>query len=280
MGKKALLEFDKIGMWSEIKLEIIEAYAKEYTKILSHQNYIKSVYIDAFSGAGVHKSKTSGEDILGSPLKVLSVNPKFYHYYFIDLDPAKSDYLKTKIGNRENVSVYRGDCNSILSSKILPKVQYKDYMRGLCLLDPYGLHLDWKIIQKVGEMKTIEIFLNFPITDMNRNVFWNKFEGVDEADIKRMTLYWGDESWRNIAYTTNKNLFGYIEKEEGGTIAKAFQARLRNIAKFNYVSEPLPMRNSKNAVVYYLFFASQKPVAKKIVDHIFNKYAKSGMIQK
>ena len=35
---------------------------------------------------------------------------------------------------------------------------------------------------------------------------------------------------------------------------------------------PLPMKNKKNAVVYYLFFASQKPVAQKIITAIFDKY--------
>jgi hypothetical protein len=32
------------------------------------------------------------------------------------------------------------------------------------------------------------------------------------------------------------------------------------------------MRNTKGVILYYLFFASQKPVAKKIVDAIFDKY--------
>ena len=32
------------------------------------------------------------------------------------------------------------------------------------------------------------------------------------------------------------------------------------------------MRNSNNAVVYYLFFASQKYVAEKIIEDIFSKY--------
>jgi hypothetical protein len=31
------------------------------------------------------------------------------------------------------------------------------------------------------------------------------------------------------------------------------------------------MRNKMNAVVYYLFFASQKPVAEKIITDIFSK---------
>ena len=272
MARKATLRFDEVGIWSEIKLEIIEAYAKEYATILSHQNYIKAVYIDAFSGAGIHKSKTSGQDILGSPLKILSLSQKFNHYYFIDLNPDKANFLKGKIGDRSDVDVYPSDCNSVLLNDIFPKVKYENYMRGLCLLDPYGLHLDWNVIKKAGEMKSMEIFLNFPIADMNRNVFWHNFDGVDEADIARMTKYWGDASWRDIAYTSKKNLFGWPEKEEGAVIAENFQKRLKNVAGFSYVSKPLPMRNSKNAIVYYLFFASQKPVAKKIVDYIFEKY--------
>jgi hypothetical protein len=39
-----------------------------------------------------------------------------------------------------------------------------------------------------------------------------------------------------------------------------------------FVAEPLPMKNSTNAVVYYLFFASQKTVAQKIIDDIFKNY--------
>lgn len=274
MSRKDILEFDEVGIWSEIKLEIIKEYAAAYAKIMSNQDYMKSAYIDAFSGAGVHKSKTSGQDVLGSPLKVLSVNPKFDHYYFIDFDPSKTDYLRTKVGSRQDVDIYHGDCNSVLLNDIFPKVRYKDYMRSLLLLDPYGLDLDWGVVEKAGEMKSIEIFLNFPITDMNRNVFWRNPEGVDKDDIMRMTKYWGDDSWRNIAYTTKKNLFGYPEKEEGQVIAEKFQERLKSVAKFDYVSSPLPMKNSKNAIVYYLFFASQKPVAKKIIDHIFQKYSK------
>jgi hypothetical protein len=36
------------------------------------------------------------------------------------------------------------------------------------------------------------------------------------------------------------------------------------------------MRNSQGATVYYLFFASQKPVAQDIVEDIFRKYRNGG----
>ncbi len=55
-------------------------------------------------------------------------------------------------------------------------------------------------------------------------------------------------------------------------MAEAFKLRLTKNAGFAYVANPIPMRNSKGAILYYLFFASQKPVAKKIVNAIFDKY--------
>jgi hypothetical protein len=44
------------------------------------------------------------------------------------------------------------------------------------------------------------------------------------------------------------------------------------IAKLGQGFKPLPMRNSKKAVVYYLFFASPKAVAEKIITDIFRNY--------
>ena len=125
-------------------------------------------------------------------------------------------------------------------------------------------------------MKSLDVFLNFPVQDMNRNVFWHNPEGVDEDDIRRMNRFWGDESWRNVVYETKNNLFGWPEKEPNEVIAEAFRQRLMSVAKFDQVPEPLPMKNSKGAIVYYLFFASKYETAAKIARQIFEKYRKQG----
>jgi hypothetical protein len=54
----------------------------------------------------------------------------------------------------------------------------------------------------------------------------------------------------------------------------AFRERLKKKAGFKFVSKPMPMKTKTNAIIYYLYFASQKPVAAGIVDDIFNKYRK------
>ena len=74
----ASFEFDEIGYWSEVKLDIIKDYAKAYSTILSKQKWCKGhYYIDAFAGAGVHISKATGEFVPGSPLIALNTKPQF-----------------------------------------------------------------------------------------------------------------------------------------------------------------------------------------------------------
>jgi three-Cys-motif partner protein len=181
------------------------------------------------------------------------------------------------VKGRADVHIHEGDCNRVLLDKIFPNVQWKQFRRGLCLLDPYGLQLDWKVIETAGKMRTIDMFLNFPVADINRNVLWRHPEGVDVADLKRMNSFWGGESWRQVAYTTKRDLFGHLEKEENEVVAEGFRQRLLTAAGFKHVPEPLPMRNTKGAIVYYLFFASPKLTAENIITDIFKKYRRRGV---
>ncbi len=272
------MKFDEIGYWSEIKLDIVKEYAAVYSTILAAQQKLHHVYIDAFAGAGVHKSKTTNEAVLGSPLNALAIKPSFREYHFIDLNGDKIQTLMQLVGNRNDVHTYTGDCNKILLEKVFPLVKYEDYRRGLCLLDPYGLHLNWEVVRKAGETKSIEILLNFPIMDMNRNALWHNPEKVGATGLKRMTAFWGDDSWRSSAYSTNRNLFGEPEKEDNKIIVEAYRKRLKDKAGFSFVPEPIPMRNTKGAEVYFLFFASNKAVAANIIRDIFDKYRKRGTI--
>jgi three-Cys-motif partner protein len=274
------VKLDEIGYWSEVKLDIIKEYAKAYSVIMNAQRNIqKYLYIDGFAGAGEHISKRTKEYLPGSPLNALNVEPSFKEFHFIDLDGGKADALRKSCLDYSNVKVYEGDCNDLLLQKIFPLAQYSDYRRALCLLDPYGLHLNWQVVYTAGQMESIEIFLNFPVMDMNMNVLWRNPDKVEELQLARMNAFWGDESWRNVAYTKTKGLFGDIEEKATiEQVVKAYQNRLKEVAGFAYVPDPIPMRNSTGAILYYLFFASPKETGAKIVKDIFDKYKNKGVI--
>lgn len=272
------MKLDQIGYWSEIKLEIIKKYASAYTSIMRNQAWCKGyVYIDAFAGAGKHISRRTGEMIPGSPLNALEVNPPFTEYHFIDLVEKRADVFRQIAKKNPNVHAYLGDCNEILVTKIFSALTYDSFKRALCILDPYGLQLKWETIKAAADMKTIDIFINFPIMDINRNVLFEDPAKAKQEDIERMNAFWGDESWKQLLYREQETLFGethHVRIEDYQALAKEFCKRLRQ-AGFNDVPKPILMTNKKNGPLYYLCFASQKGVAKDIVNDIFDKYRKA-----
>jgi three-Cys-motif partner protein len=271
---------DEVGYWTEIKLEILREYAQAYAAILHKQSAIKHVaYIDGFAGAGTHVSRSTGRRIEGSPRVALSIEPPFSHCHFVDLDGKRASRLRELAAGRQHVTVYEGDCNDVLVRDVFPQCRYEDYRRALCLLDPYKLNPKWHVVQAAGRMRSIEIFLNFMIMDANMNVLRTDPDCVSARQAQRMNEYWGDSSWRQVAYRREKGLFGDIEtKVTNEAVAEAYRTRLREVAGFKYVPEPLPMVNSTGAVIYYLFFASHNRTGDKIARAVFRKYKGKGRI--
>jgi three-Cys-motif partner protein len=266
---------DEIGAWSEIKLEIIREYATVYSRILAAQTSprFQHVYVDGFAGSGVHRSKATGRRLEGSPLIALSIRPPFHHYYFIDLRPEKIESLSALSEGRSDVSVLEGDCNSVLLEEVFPQIRYDQYRRGLCLLDPYGLQLKWEVIAEAARMRSIDIILNFPVGAMHRAALRSRLEKVDPERAALMDSCWGDRSWLGAAYPDEPTLFGPVAaKTTNEQFAEAFRRRLKDVAGFKHVPKPIPMRNSRNVVLYYVYFASRKPVAAGIMAGIFDKY--------
>ncbi len=276
------LVFDEIGYWSEIKLEIIEKYALAYSTVFSSPNYryLHHVYIDAFAGSGTHISKTTKGQVRGSPQIALDINPPFKEYYFIDIDGDKVVELNKIVANRPEAHVLKGDCNKRLLTDVFPKVKREDYCRGLCLLDPYGLNLKWEVIETAGKMGSIEIFLNFPVMDMRRNVLLSNPKDATPINITRMDAFWGNHSWSDIAYLQTQDLFGVVvdvKQKNIKLVTSAFRERLLEVAQFKYVPQPIPMRNTKSSILYFLFFASNNKTGNKILTDIFSKYRDRGM---
>jgi three-Cys-motif partner protein len=270
------VNLDEIGPWSEIKLDILRDYAAPYSRILSANGFHHG-YIDGFSGPGLHIRKADREEVLGSPLVALKVEPPFNEYHFIDLNGAKVDFLKNQVGTRPDVTFYNADSNKVLLDTVLPRFSYAKRTRALCVLDPYKLTLDWKVVCAAGNSRAVEVFINFPIMQMNRNCKHERLSEVLPGELQAMDHFWGDQSWHATMFrpSLQQNLFGDqdLDKTENRDLVNAYCARLRNIAGFGFVADPLPMRNSRNAIVYYLIFAGPNQTGWKIVQDIFRKYS-------
>ncbi len=267
-------KLDEIGYWSEVKLEIVRKYSQAYSTIMSKQAGIRRhIYVDGFAGAGVHISKKTRGFVLGSPLNALHITPPFTEFHLIDMDGGRAAGLRELVGDRPEVHVYEADCNQVLVDTVFPRARWSDRHRALCLLDPYGLHLDWRVIAAAGAMKSVEVFLNFPVMDMNMNVLWGDRSKVRESQKRRMDAFWGGSNWQEAAYRRTQGLFEEMEERAAiHAVARAYRDRLRDEAGFEFVPEPMPMRNTRGGIVYFLFFASPNRTGARIVAEIFEKY--------
>lgn len=264
-----------IRSWSEDKIMLLQKYAKPFSQIV--QKKLKAVYIDAFAGIGEFVSERNGQTVPGSPRAILEVEPPFNEYYFIEKDPRKLEQLRELKKPNATIICKSGDCNDILRNEVFPNVRKEDYKRGLCFLDPYGIHLDWKIIEQAGKMKSIEIFLNFSIMHINRNILRHDPSTIKEQEIARMDKFWGNGDWAQLINkkesVVQMSLFGHnSELVIYDDIVDAYSERLRKVAQFKFVSKPVPMCNSKGNVIYFLIHATHNKVGAKIVKDIFDNY--------
>jgi three-Cys-motif partner protein len=265
---------DEVGLWSEIKLEIVRKYAAAYTTVLNKQGgIVRWGYIDGFAGSGNLVSKETGQSIKGSAAQALEIVPPFHDFHFVDLDGSRADALRQLANDRNDVHVHRGDCNTILLRDVFPLFQWNDRRRALCILDPYKLCIDWNVLVAAGQARSIEVFYNFMVMDANMNVWKHDRSSVRPDQEARMTAVWGDDSWKELVWRKQKGLFEEMEEKEAPRVLiDAFRERLKGVAGFAYVPPPIPMRNSKNAIVYWLFFASPNSTGGKIVGEIFKRY--------
>lgn len=178
----------------------------------------------------------------------------------------------------KQIQIFQGDSNKILVDEIIPKIRYADFKRGFIFLDPCGMQVEWKTIEKIAETRSLEIFLNFPLMALNRSVLRSRFYELSETHIKRMNRFWGSDRWIEEIYSEQTNLFGEVEWEKSVSkareLANIFKNRLEEV--FDYVSEALVMRNSRNAPLYCLFYAGHNATGKKITNNIFEKYEHLG----
>ncbi|MCK5734614.1 MAG: three-Cys-motif partner protein TcmP, partial [Candidatus Latescibacteria bacterium] len=172
---------DTIGPWSEDKLQLLGKYLNAYTHIMRVQNWCKGYhYIDAFAGTG--KPRARDEEwydkeryIDGSPRVALTIQHPFHSYTFIEKTPWRVQRLREleKEFPHQNVRVYEGNSNHIITTEIVPHICYENFNRGLIFLDPFGMDTEWSTIEKIAETQALEIFMNFPLMALNRTALPN-----------------------------------------------------------------------------------------------------------
>lgn len=284
------------GPWTQDKLERLQKYLREYTKIFKRNpgaRYFEITYVDAFAGTGymaTHEMPLGNllgelpEEVeeyqKGSVRRALEVEPHFDHYIFVERDKKRFEELrqiKSDFPDRD-IILKNEDANSFLPRWCENLNTRKN--RAVVFLDPFGANVSWSAIQAIARTQAIDVWILFPLFAINRMLI--KDQKPPESWAKRLTEIFGTAEWEKEFYTTTKlrSLFDSSESVEltGKTadtqkIAEFFLKQLRSI--FTAVANPRVLLNSRGAPLYLLCFAAGNPKgsvpALRIANYILGK---------
>ena len=270
------------GTWTEQKIEVFLKYLKAYLDIMKTRPF-ELVYFDGFAGSGdIEGNPGYGSALEGIALRVLGMqhDRTFDIYYLVDKDPKKVEELTSKIKDRfpSRTGIYsiKGDCNEKLINLTNYLREKPDSRRALALVDPFGMQVNWESVEACKDLG-MDLWILVP-TGIGVGRMLKNDGNISDAWLTKLESFLGlsGEEIREHFYRerTTNTLFGeerYIEKEAGAA-HKAAELYVRQLKKiWKYVSEPLPLRNSTNSIMYHFVLATKSPAGLKIGNDIIGK---------
>ncbi len=284
------------GDWTEDKLDRLTAYLAAYMQAMKNQPFRK-IYVDAFASTGYRATgtkKTSQEQLLieltaelaepeaqgflkGSASRALDIEPGFDEYLFIEKDPRSARELENlRIAHpsrSSRINIVTADANEYLR-------QWCDTVdwsrnRAVLFLDPFGMQVEWSLLERIAKTGAIDVWLLFPFVGVNRHL--TRREPPPEEWAARITKIMGTADWREEFYPakTDLNLFEEAEVQSKDTdfdrIGSYFVKRLETIFP-GVAKNPLPLRSSTNTPLFLFCFAVSnergKNLALRMAEHI------------
>jgi three-Cys-motif partner protein len=288
------------GDWTSDKLERIRKYLHAYTTIFAKNpraQKLTPIYVDAFAGTGYRSKPQQADDdsplfdefadpetqgfLKGSARIALEIEPAFQRYIFIEKDTSRAqklEALKQDFPQKANaIQIVQEDANTYLKNWC----RNTDWRstRAVVFLDPYGMQVEWSLIEAIAETQAIDLWLLFPL-GVAVNRLLPRISTPPEGWARALTRIFGTDDWRDAFYMrqTMSTLFGEEEQTKKDAdlerIGEFFVKRLKTVF-CSVVENPLPLRNSRNVPLYLLCFAAGNPkgakTAVKIAQHILKK---------
>jgi three-Cys-motif partner protein len=272
--------------YTQLKLKMLEEYLQAWAKIFfsiagrqGYKNWQEIYYVDCFAGRGKYHKDGQKNAISGSPLIALKCaldfqqNPRYkgvkMNCIFIENDKKTAKELEGFCGPYKdlvNYEVRLGDFKDIIL-EIIEKINYHP---AFFFIDPDGIkELKRESVEQIVNRKgPTDIFLNYikggveRITGLAKKkipeITNQKISAKDIKTIQCLTDFYGLNIFNKLDSTEKERL-----KEWTTSLLQS--SSLKEIAVFD-----MPYLH-KSDTIYYLLFASRKPVAKKVILSIFKK---------
>ncbi|HEV2350528.1 MAG TPA: three-Cys-motif partner protein TcmP [Terriglobia bacterium] len=237
------------GKWAKEKLYYLEHYLKIFTVGMGSKWRGKLYYLDLFAGPGKCRIRDTGEEIDGSPLIALKFN--FAKYFFIEADEECYQALTARVRvsapeKANDVEIVRGDCN-----EKIPNMKLPEWSLGLAFIDPTGVSpIAFDTIRSLAKGRKIDLIINFPEA-MGIRMNLHQYTETEKNALNR---FMGSARWQE-SQRAEPTSFDAMCKQ----IADEYLENLKGLGYLAVDNELIPVKTDKNALLYYLLFASKDP---------------------
>lgn len=273
------------GAWTEVKLQALADYLRQYTTALKNQRFTLH-YVDGFAGTGSYVKRKGGGERAGSARIALQVDG-FHRYHFIEKSARRCSLLQRLCDQypTKSVQVVEGDANDHIQH--LCRTTNWRSARAVLFLDPYGMQVEWQTLKQVAHTGAIDCWFLFPHFGVTRQLTWRD-DRQDDDKKRALDRVFGTTEWRDAFYTGvhQQGLFGdagyTVRNASGDQVLQWVTGRLSTI--FPLVVGPQVLRRGHKGkldagpALFALYFlcansserarAVAKPIAKGVLEKL------------
>lgn len=253
------------------KHEILRRYLQAWAPILSQGKFPHLVIVDGFAGPGRYSKGEEGSPIIA--IKAVIGQPRpitaKVDFHFIELDKRRAGHLATetaalKLPSNVTTKIHAGRS----FQDAFPEVWDSYAAKGgrsrpptFVFIDPFGFKIPFSYVAKVLQAASCEVLITFMFEEINR--FLSQGQQPDNFD-----ELFGCREWRegiNIKVPAERLKF----------LHDLYQRQLTQAAGARFVRS-FAMRNERNTMDYFLFFATNHELGLKKMKEAMWGVDKSG----
>ena len=229
------------GIWIRQKYYYLKRYLDIFSKGMKNKWSGNLTYLDLFAGPGRCLIEAVNKEEDGSPLIALQYD--FKKYVFIEESKELLEALKARCKNSpkfDRIEFIEGDCNNV-ADKIISHVDPAGL--NLIFIDPTGIDLHYKTVERIVKAKRADVLINVQFgMDITRNFIAYK----QKCDNSKLGLFLGS----NVAWDKINNPRDAV---------KLYKERIKELGYQIVEFKDITIRNTLNAPMYFLLFASKNP---------------------
>lgn len=257
------------GAQTQVKLAIVGDYLKQFA--LVSQRAPDRIYIDGLAASGTGIDPTTGKTYHGSASLCFQVEPPFTEVYLVEKVPRLAAELENIAAGHPEATVIKEDVN-VAIPRLLATMNRR--APTFAFLDPEGTELHWSTVEALARHKAvppaktkIELLILFPLQMCVLRLLNFKTGKVPKAHAQRLQEMLGAESpWREI---WQRRLTGDISTpaETRAAFLDAYCHQLKGLGYQHVLAREVA--GDTGRALYYLVFASDHDVGKRIMKHEF-----------